>query len=732
MERACLLTTNPGGVLPRIDDIKSRRVKEDIDKFSNFDSQNSRTKKTSDVDFDDYIRDVKADFVARVASSKNKTKLFLKKTPKNPIKHSKINFELNYSYKSLAIAVAVCVFVLFSLIRITAAKSSTEKLSIQARDHLQQSFSLIDSGDIGGAMEEADEAKKDIGKIKLIAQSWGQDIQYLRLASASNSKLLANERLLDASYNIINTLSVIHGQLANISFLESKTSGLGFSFNVTDNQQVLISVINNGKSRLNNGKTELLLARKGLSGDQAAEVDDAISVIDKTIKSIDSSQVILEKDLTWLSGADGKEKNILILFQNNSELRGGSGGSLGSFGVAHFKEGSLTGIDFGINIYKIDQAFRDKTKITAPDELKWLMPDSALTMKDSGWDVDGPKAMERILWFYNQETGNSADGVMMIDTTAFTSLLKEVGTIEVSELGKNINADNFKDEVEYEVHKGYFDREGDKEENEPKKILSLMMPKFLDKLFSALKDTETSPAIFASLSKSLKQKDITLYFTNEEFEKRLADLNYSANVYPSVGDYIYVNNSNLDGLKSSLSMEESLKFSTTISAEGGVVDFVDLIRYHTGSDVWPDGLNKNFIRFLIPQNSEVTNFETVQGYFEQMFDKGLKDGKAFWTSDDYGKKIVNFWMSTKPKEKSEVKINYTPSYSVDTDSDFNYSITFQKQPGAPTDNVEFELNYPDNFEPQNVQNFDKKNKKILIKFNLDQDKTIKIKFKKIL
>lgn len=719
--------------MPRIDDIKSRRIKKDIDRFSNFDPQNSQTQKTDDIDFDEYIEGAKANFIAKVASSKDKTKLFLKRVPKNPIKRSKINFELNYSYKSVAIAAAVCVFVLFSLVQMTAAKNSTEKLSMQARDHLQQSFSLIDSGNIGEAMKEADEAKKDIGKIKLIAQSWGQDIQYLRLASANSSKLLASERLLDASYNIINTLSAIHGQLANISFSEKKVSGSGsnFSFNITNNQQVLISMINEGKSKLNAGKAQLLLAKKGLSDDQAIEADNAISAIDKAIKSIDSYQIILEKDLTWLSGADGREKNVLILFQNNSELRGGSGGSLGSFGIAHFKEGNLTGVDFGTNIYKIDQAFRAKTKITAPDELKFIVPENALTMKDSGWDIDGPKAMERITWFYNQETGNSVDGAIMIDTTAFTSLLKEVGPIEVSELGKNINADNFKDEVEYEVHKGYFDREGGKEENEPKKILALMMPKFLDKLFSSLKDTETSSAIFASFSKSLKQKDITLYFANEEFEKRLTDLNYSANVYPSVGDYIYVNNSNLDGFKSSLNVEETLKLSASISSEGKITNSVDLTRYHAGSDVWPDGLNRNFIRFLVPQNSEVANFETVQGYFEQMFDKGLKDGKAFWTSDDYGKKIINFWMSTKPKEKSEAKVNYMPGYSVNTEGDFNYSITFQKQPGAPVDNVEFELNYPDGFEPQNVQNFDKKNKKILIKFNLDQDKTIKIKFKKM-
>jgi hypothetical protein len=339
--------------------------------------------------------------------------------------------------------------------------------------------------------------------------------------------------------------------------------------------------------------------------------------------------------------------------------------------------------------------------------------------------------MEKIMWFYEQETGSRVDGTIMLDSSAFVSLLMEVGPIDIPEIGKIINAANFKDEVEYEVHKGYFERPEGGEENEPKKILALMMPKFMDKLFASLKDQKTSSSIFSSLAKSLKQKDLTLYFKNSEFQKRLLHLNYSAAINSGMGDYFYVTNSNIDGAKSSQSMHETVKLDATISGSGTVRNSLELLRKHNGSSDWPDGMNKNFVRLALPESTKVENFNPVAGYFEQFFDRGLKDGKPFWTTSEFDRKIVNFWMTTKPEEMSSAKIEYSSDYSVNTSGDFYYSITFQKQAGAPSDDIELSLNYPSRFAPENVKNYDDSKNQVLLKFKLDQDKTIKIRFKKI-
>ena len=133
----------------------------------------------------------------------------------------------------------------------------------------------------------------------------------------------------------------------------------------------------------------------------------------------------------------------------------------------------------------------------------------------------------------------------------------------------------------------------------------------------------------------------------------------------------------------------------------------------------------------LPENTNIENFNPVEGYFEQFLDQGLKDGKPFWLTTEHNRKIVNFWMTTKPQEESKAQINYSSDYSVNTGGDFYYMITLQKQTGAPADDVELTLNYPNGFVPENVKNYDDSNKQILLKFKLDQDRTIKIRFKKV-
>ncbi len=701
--------------MPKFDDIKKKRDF-DTSKYDNFDPADPEN--FSEPSYS----------VPHLPYSKitNSGRSLAKK-----IRHQKVNFGLNFSWRALLILISILSISAFGLVRGTAAKNNLDRLTVDAKGHLNESFSLIEAGDLSSAMLEADQAKEDLLKIKLLAQSWGQDIVYLRLASASNSKMVASERLLDASYSVINIISEINKQFSKMSFDGSTgtTEKGSIFFNIKENQKILIKAIDDGENRLAKAKDELLSAKKGLDKDSGLEVDNAISAIDDALQKIGDSKIIFDKDLTWLSGADGQEKNILIIFQNNAELRGASGGSLGSFGIAKFKDGNLTGVDFGTNIYKLDHAFLAKQKIPVPDQLNWIVQDG-LGMKDSGWDIDGPAAMEKIMWFYEQETGNQIDGTIMLDSSAFVSLLMEVGPIDIAEMGKTINASNFRSEIEYEVHKGYFESTENMTENEPKKILAVMMPKFTDKLFSSLKDKNTSPAILSSLSKSLKQKDITLYFKNTDFENRLKNLNYSAAINSALGDYFYITNSNIDGAKSSHAVQETVKLDAIISDSGNIKNTLILTRKHNGSNDWPDGMNKNFVRLALPENSKIENFNPVEGYFEQFFDRGLKDGKPFWLTSEFGRNILNFWMTTKPQEESKVEISYSSDYSVNTGGDFYYAINFQKQTGAPIDDIELTLNYPNGFTPENVKNYDDSKNQIILKFKLDQDKMIKIRFKK--
>lgn len=633
------------------------------------------------------------------------------------------------------IAASILIIALIGVIGVRAidAKNSALTLTKSARIHLSNSFDAIDQGDFQKALEESSLANNDIGKIKLLAQSWGQDIQFLRLSNDNQSRLVAAERMLNASYLIINSITQINTELTKITNDEgllSIDSGTGtISFDIEKSRVVLNELMSKIKTNLTKGKQELEIAKKSLPQDFNGEIEKGIKSVEIALNSLNGIEALLTDDLAWLSGTDGKDKKILLLFQNNAELRGGTGGSLGSFGVVKFSNGKLQNIDFGQNIYKLDNPFKLANSITPPEPLKWLT-DNKWALKDSGWAVDGPLAFKNIEHFYKLETGEEVDGIMVIDTTAIEELLRQTGKIDLPQYNLSINDVNFRKEIEYETHKGYFDREGGKDENEPKKIISDMMPIFINKVFKNLEDKETAGNILSAFSKSLKSKHMLFYFNKTEFQNRLNELNYSGSVYPTVGDYIYINNSNIDGSKSSLSVSQAVKIKVNIQDDGSVQNVLSLKRSHNGTAEWPDGLNKNFIRLLIPEGSQIIKFAPVSGNYEQFFDKGFyENGLQYQVEKEAGKTAVNFWMTTEPGQTSELEIAYNPKIHFDMGNGFSYNLLLQKQPGANSDNVELEIQYPSKVEPQNVINYDDDNHKINLKFDLNKDKSIKINFK---
>lgn len=625
-------------------------------------------------------------------------------------------------------AVVVWIIIITTVIFLGNQAKKTKQSILSLQDSMERDLEMVQTyagnGNVEGSLDQLDKLQGSIIKSKLIAESWGQDVGFFQYVPGHKSSLTQKEIILTTGYDVINLSRELQKDASslqenNISLSDSKTFSIDLSL-IGNKVERIIKKINKRVAR----HRRLLL---GMDSDQAEKITSNLDQLSLQASNMD---VFIKKDLPWLSGGDGKEKNILLIFQNNGELRGGSGGSLGSFGIVKFKDGSLEKIDFGTNIYKLDNEFVKKEAVVSPDE---LLPfnNGHWSMKQSGFAVDGREALDKIMWFYNKETGQSVDGAITIDTTAFVSLLKLVGPIEMTEYGKTLDAENFVKETQLEVQVDYFDRTGGIIENEPKKILGDMIPKFTEKLFKGLGDKNKSIQILASFAKSLENKNILFNFENVEFQTRLDNQNYSGLVRPVTGDYLYVNASNVGGAKTNQLTLSNLNLSVDIAADGQINDKLIVERTHTGDGVFPDGRAQDFMRVLIPQKSEVKNFTPTQGNFQIWHDMGYyKDGKHY-VREEAGKNSVGFWMSLEPGQKGIAEIEYIPVYKLDVSQDFVYSILIQHQPGAPVDNVNLDISYPEGFSPTNVRNFDSQARKINLKLNLSKDKVIKIKFKKL-
>lgn len=632
-------------------------------------------------------------------------------------------------YKGAAVAMLLAAFLGFSYARAINDVDEFEQDARSMKISLNSAILGIESGNLSQAISEQEVAYQKLQSMKLNLEGWGQNSYYLSLMGDKRSKFVNLEKLLRGSSKMFEASIVLEEGLGNslnqggedvIVDFEKLTSDLNNSFEKS------IGKLDEAERTLDDINTKVLSEYK-------IDIERAKTTSKNLRISLTKTKEIFDNEFKWLCGLDNEDKNILIIFQNNAELRGGSGGSLGSFGTARLSNGDLKTIDFGQNIFKYDNPFKGKDPITPPKDLVWVVPDGRWTLKDSGWAVDGLDALKNVHYFYELETGEKIDGIMTIDTSFFQDILRFTGPIEVANQEVAIDENNFRSIVEYEVHKGYFERDGNKEENEPKEILSQMMPKVIEKIFSQIGEKTKAVEFFQILKENAQRKNILLYMNNLDFQRKLTEYNLTGQVQRSdVGDYLYINNSNLDGFKSSLSIGEDIRLHSTIGDDFLVNNELRVRRNHFGKDEWPDGTNRNMVRLLLPYNFAINSFEIIEGNFFEHADNKYKNNQPFWNIEEVDQSGIGYWMNAAPKETAELLVKYSFSSNVDTDGDkIVYPVVFQKQPGSLSSSIEYTLSYPENLRPLNVKEFDQDIREIKFKFMLDKDIYYNILFEKI-
>ena len=139
-----------------------------------------------------------------------------------------------------------------------------------------------------------------------------------------------------------------------------------------------------------------------------------------------------------LAGAD-KPKKYLIAFQNSAEARG-TGGILGAYAIVELKKGSLKVIETGSNEPLYGSSL-EKIPIDVPDEFKRLYGENPAILQNSNLSPHFPYGAEIWLALWKKEFGQTLDGVIAIDPTALSYILRSTGPITLDS-GEKITSEN--------------------------------------------------------------------------------------------------------------------------------------------------------------------------------------------------------------------------------------------------------------------------------------------------
>lgn len=297
-------------------------------------------------------------------------------------------------------------------------------------------------------------------------------------------------------------------------------------------------------------------------------------------------------------------KKYMFIFENPREIRP-TGGFIGTYGLVSLKEGKIA--DFKVqSSYAISGQLREKYK--APEPLRLVQ--SRYNFHDVNWFFDFPTSAQQMILFAEKAGWPTTDGVLAITANIMPELLKVTGPISMPEYGIEINADNFFDEIQREVEINY-----DKQQNEPKKVLADMLPKLIDKISELDKNGQTK--VLEAVLKAVAQKDVLVYFSNEDLEKIVQDLGFGGEVKNIKGDYFSFVATNIGGGKTDHAMEYNVTHNAEIQPDGTVIDTVKLEKKHNGSknDFWTCIKNMSFMRFYVPEGAELLSAEGFDSEF---------------------------------------------------------------------------------------------------------------------
>jgi hypothetical protein len=388
------------------------------------------------------------------------------------------------------------------------------------------------------------------------------------------------------------------------------------------------------------------------------------------------------------------QKDVLIMFENNNELRP-TGGFLGTFGAMKINNGAIEKLHIS-SIYDLDGQLKD---IINPPRPLYAVNDRWF-LRDSNWFADFPVTARKISSFYTKEGGSTPDIVIALTPTIVTDLLAITGPITVPNYNVTLNSQNFIEMTQLETSVNY-----DKSLNKPKQFLADFFPLFLQKL-STLKGGQ-SLAVLGAFQRNLQAKEIMLYAKNDDLQSKFKKFHWAGEIVATDRDYLSIISANLGGTKTDLGIKQNAALTSRIDPNGDIVNTLTLTRRNP----FPrkEGFtNKSFVRIMVPEGStliSVTGF-SPSPLPNSLPPKGATDNEVkAWESGsvqdvvsgtligrESGKTFFGNWLILEGGEEKTVTISYKLPFqlaSVD-----RLSLLVQKQSGVPAYPVTYRVEYP--------------------------------------
>jgi hypothetical protein len=353
-------------------------------------------------------------------------------------------------------------------------------------------------------------------------------------------------------------------------------------------------------------------------------------------------------------GADGP-RDYLVVPQNSQDLRA-SGGFIGTVAVLHVDHGHAQLIN-AEDSYSVDRMSRPNVDPPLPIGVHgWV----AWYFRDANWSADFPTTARLLEIFYQLGTHRHVDGVIAFDSLLLSDLLNVTGPVSVPGYHETLTAGNAFERVDYHVNVLH----------SPNKAFAVAAYKAAFARLHTLSGRQAAAALAFAADK-VRTHDLLLYANDPTVEKAIVRAGAGGAINPTVGDYLYVVDTNTSMNKVNQLVRERISYHATIQLDRSILATTTL-RYTNDADR-PNLPRQNgkpfysdFVRLFVPAGSTLL---ATSGLDERwptypVHDKTQLSG--YFTLPSHRSRTLTF--------RYRVPANVDPGRS--------YSLLIQKQPGT--------------------------------------------------
>jgi hypothetical protein len=268
--------------------------------------------------------------------------------------------------------------------------------------------------------------------------------------------------------------------------------------------------------------------------------------------------------LDLLPGALGAEgpRIWLVGAENSAELRG-RGGYVGSVGILRADGGRLELGEFqALTDLPLQPHLPLEDRDAQEFRRQYLELGGLATSQNLLMTPDFPLGASMLLTHLEQSGGIAADGLIALDPTALSYLLRVTGPVEVEGIPEPLTADNI---VDWSLNRIYFLYEQDNFERRER--LTQFTAAIWNKVLSA---EGNSLEIVRALGRAISERHLVLYSKRADEQGLIERLGWSGRVEQTRGDYLLLTSQNAGENKLDYYKSRTVSYRARIEPDGSL------------------------------------------------------------------------------------------------------------------------------------------------------------------